>query len=1303
MMLWILAILGSALAQEPPPTLAATWALYQEEGGAAAVGRLAPLLDPARGDDPWFILGVLAGREIPEAQAAFEAAPAGPGRAIAEAAALIQQHNRDEAAAPVEDITAALERARAQDDSAVARAAAAQLAVRNSQIDAVGPLLATIDLEDAAHPVAAELAWEARQGWWIQVGRELLRVAPEDHTFATAPVPFPLDATGWASLDSALTDLTTRSLPREELVAVYGLYSAWFIGRGEPCGDAKARFAQAVVARTDPSTHAQLADLHVALDDLAVCPDVSLTPERAQQYADLGQLWLAQGNMLGVYASASVMADFYQRHEVLDEEATLRLMVGHGYVTFGLPHLARAPLERAVALEPQLSLDDAALAWSALASTRQQLGDIPGALEAVDAAAQRFEALGDAERVAETWLLRGVVLADAGRFAEAEAALDRAEAGLTDPEARVDLDLQRASVDHLAGQPRRAVRGYDRALRAMDEGHPLRGKALLGRCGALYDLGEADAALASCEAAFAAMLAAGDVRGQGLALMQAARDAQTRGQDGEAGRMAGEALDIALHLGDPYGEVSARLVLSMVALRSGDARGAADHAERALAIAEQMDDAGLVAEALVARGQVLYNDARFPQALGVFTEAEARAQASGDLEQALSARFHQAMCWERLGDPARAVALLEEAADGFGAIEARAQEAQARLVLAQVRMDHALHPEERQQGLDELVGLLDVFAAQRNLVSQLGVVLLLAEAVLEAGDPARAEEGFELAAEGFAELGDTPNLARALRGLAQARSVERYDARAWGRALEAAEAADLPLVGVTTTLAWLEDAPDGVLDTPEGRARVATLPDLLDAAARSQVGADARLELINARHRDAILRGAMALLLDEQLEPAFRLLTSAQGAGLRAERRLRAQVGEVEALTEARLGLVPTREALLIAGQAPEAAVRAWRAALLQAAGALPGDAAGVAPTTDVIADLQARGAVLVAFYLDGHDLLRLVMRPDGWQATHVAGAAPALLEDARAVAEAMDELAALPAAQRAMAQAYFPDDALRRLGAALLDPVLAEVPPETLLLIAADGPLQGVPFSALVVEGDQPLVVRHPVALLPAADWLAMTPVSSGSATGALLIDATAVPGQRPLPLGQAELDAVAGHLGEGVTRACAGCALAPSPQTWATLAPDAAVVHVVAHGVGRGHPWLDLWSAGSLSHLWLMDEAGAPVRLWEDHLLATPLRAELVVLSACQTTTGRTWPLEGTQGLARAALAAGAQSVVSTLWTVDDGATGALMDTFYEGYVETGDKARALRAAQLQVRAAPETAHPFYWAGVTLWGDPG
>jgi CHAT domain-containing protein/tetratricopeptide (TPR) repeat protein len=152
---------------------------------------------------------------------------------------------------------------------------------------------------------------------------------------------------------------------------------------------------------------------------------------------------------------------------------------------------------------------------------------------------------------------------------------------------------------------------------------------------------------------------------------------------------------------------------------------------------------------------------------------------------------------------------------------------------------------------------------------------------------------------------------------------------------------------------------------------------------------------------------------------------------------------------------------------------------------------------------------------------------------------------------------------------------------------------------------------------------------------------------------------------------------------------------------------------------------------------------RLTAQHILESwQLDAELVTLSACQTALGRPGGGEGYLGFSQALLLAGAQSLVVSLWPVDDEATALLMVRFYQnllgrrpGLARPLPKAPALAEAKRWLRglsadeaerlgrglagaervgaaqgpprraagAARPYAHPHYWSAFILVGDPG
>jgi CHAT domain-containing protein len=73
---------------------------------------------------------------------------------------------------------------------------------------------------------------------------------------------------------------------------------------------------------------------------------------------------------------------------------------------------------------------------------------------------------------------------------------------------------------------------------------------------------------------------------------------------------------------------------------------------------------------------------------------------------------------------------------------------------------------------------------------------------------------------------------------------------------------------------------------------------------------------------------------------------------------------------------------------------------------------------------------------------------------------------------------------------------------------------------------------------------------------------------------------------------------------------------------------------------------------------------------------------------------------GFTRSFFAAGTQSMVVSLWPVEDVSTSLLMQKFYEG-LRDGEAGGALHAAQLTVLQDPRYSQPFFWAGFNLLGD--
>ncbi|XP_028518537.1 tetratricopeptide repeat protein 28-like, partial [Exaiptasia diaphana] len=98
--------------------------------------------------------------------------------------------------------------------------------------------------------------------------------------------------------------------------------------------------------------------------------------------------------------------------------------------------------------------------------------------------------------------------------------------------------------------------------------------------------------------------------------------------------------------------------------------------------------------------------------------------------------------------------------------------------------------------------------------------------------------------------------------------------------------------------------------------------------------------------------------------------------------------------------------------------------------------------------------------------------------------------------------------------------------------------------------------------------------------------------------------------------------------------------------------------------------------------------------------IRAQLVVLSCCHTGRGEI-KSEGVVGMTRAFLAAGARSVVASLWAIADEATMLFMVKFYS-HLKNGESAsRSLQQAMKEMRETEKYKEPKYWAAFFLIGD--
>jgi CHAT domain-containing protein len=144
---------------------------------------------------------------------------------------------------------------------------------------------------------------------------------------------------------------------------------------------------------------------------------------------------------------------------------------------------------------------------------------------------------------------------------------------------------------------------------------------------------------------------------------------------------------------------------------------------------------------------------------------------------------------------------------------------------------------------------------------------------------------------------------------------------------------------------------------------------------------------------------------------------------------------------------------------------------------------------------------------------------------------------------------------------------------------------------------------------------------------------------------------------------------------------------------APQHSILHLATHAVADQED-------GLKSKLFLFGEDGQPAALRAGDIARLDLTADLVTLSACESSAGGQHIREGTVGLTRAFLAAGGKCVVSSRWSVDDYATAEFMHFFYRSLRGGNPAFVALRDARREYLLRYPEAHPLRWATFEAWG---
>ncbi len=286
----------------------------------------------------------------------------------------------------------------------------------------------------------------------------------------------------------------------------------------------------------------------------------------------------------------------------------------------------------------------------------------------------------------------------------------------------------------------------------------------------------------------------------------------------------------------------------------------------------------------------------------------------------------------------------------------------------------------------------------------------------------------------------------------------------------------------------------------------------------------------------------------------------------------------------------------------------------------------------------------------------------------------------------------------------------LQQLHQLLIKPIADLLPtnPEARVIFVPQGSLFLVPFPALQDSANQYLIEKHTILTIPAIQVLDLTHQqkqrlvnSNGEIKGSNILivgnptmpsvapDIGEAPEQLPsLPGAEAEAIAIAKLFN---TQAITGNQA--TKKDIISKMEKSRIVHLATHGLlddftGKGIP-------GAIALAPSGNDDGLLTAL---EILDLKLKAELVVLSACDTGRGKITG-DGVIGLSRSLISAGAPSIIVSLWAIPDASTATLMTEFYRNFQQNPDKASALRNAMLTtMQKYPD---PINWAAFTLVGE--
>jgi len=283
-----------------------------------------------------------------------------------------------------------------------------------------------------------------------------------------------------------------------------------------------------------------------------------------------------------------------------------------------------------------------------------------------------------------------------------------------------------------------------------------------------------------------------------------------------------------------------------------------------------------------------------------------------------------------------------------------------------------------------------------------------------------------------------------------------------------------------------------------------------------------------------------------------------------------------------------------------------------------------------------------------------------------------------------------------------------------LIRPAAADLARKANLIIVPDGSLWELPFQALLSPRGRFMIQDHAISYAPSLTALREMcrpgrRVQQGSRNTLLAFGNALVKSEtssrisqvflgnklQPIPQAERQVKEIAAIYGSDHSQVYIG--QDATEQKLKEQIGDFRIVHIATHAIVNSRNPL-------YSQIVLSQSAGSTddgiLEAWE--VMNLDMKADLAVLSACDTAGGKVGAGEGMIGFSWAFFVAGCPAILASQWSVEADSASRAMIEFHRNFNAGMKKSEALRQAQLTLLKSRDTSDPFYWAAFVVVGEP-